>query len=186
MKTRIALAGIAVAALALAGCSSDAGTDEVVEVVPEATTDADGDTIVDVAAGNDDFSTLVAAVTAADLGDTLSGEGPFTVFAPTNEAFDALPDGVVNQLLLPSNKDALTSVLTYHVVAGEVLAADVTPGDVASVEGQDLTLTTDDGGVQVNGVPVETADLKASNGVIHVIGEVLLPPDFDPATLATS
>ena len=100
-------------------------------------------TIVDVAAGNPDFETLVAAVTAADLVETLSGEGPFTVFAPTDEAFDALPEGLLDALLLPENKDALTSILTYHVVSGEVMAADVTAGDVATVEGSTIAITTD-------------------------------------------
>ena len=139
--------------------------------------------IVAIAAGNEDFSTLVAAVTAAGLVETLQGEGPFTVFAPTNEAFAALPAGLVDKLLLPENKDVLVKILTYHVVSGAIMAADVTAGDVASVEGGNIAVTTNDGGVQVNGANVVTADIVASNGVIHVIDAVILPPDVDPSAL---
>ena len=136
---------------------------------------AEPGTIVDVAASNPDFETLVAAVTAAGLAETLSGEGPFTVFAPTDEAFDALPEGVLDALLLPENKDALTSILTYHVVSGEVMAADVTAGDVPTVEGSTIAITTD-GGVQGQRARQVTAtDVDASNGVIHVIDAVLVP-----------
>jgi uncharacterized surface protein with fasciclin (FAS1) repeats len=141
------------------------------------TEQAAGD-IVDVASTTDGFTTLTAAVTAAGLVDTLKGEGPFTVFAPTDEAFAALPDGVLDALLLPENKDALTKILTYHAVAGNVMAADVTDGDVPTVEGQTITLSTADG-VTVNGANVIQADVVASNGVIHVIDAVLLPPDVD-------
>ncbi len=117
-------------------------------------------------------------MTAAGLVETLKGEGPFTVFAPTDDAFAALPAGVVDALLLPENKDALTKVLTYHVVAGNVMAADVTDGDVPTVEGQTVTLSTADG-VTVNGAKVIQADVVGSNGVIHAIDAVLLPPDVD-------
>lgn len=134
-------------------------------------------TIVDVAAGNPDFSTLVAAVEAAGLVETLSGEGPFTVFAPTNEAFEALPAGVLDMLLLPENKETLTKVLTYHVVPGEVTSDLVTAGDVATVEGSTIAITTD-GGVKINGTTTVTAvDVEASNGVIHVIDAVLIPAE---------
>lgn len=139
-------------------------------------------TIVDVASATEGFSTLVAAVTAADLVETLSGEGPFTVFAPTDDAFAALPEGVLDALLLPENKDVLTKILTYHVVPGQVMAADVTDGDVATVEGQTIALSTADG-VTVNGAKVVQADVVADNGVIHVIDAVILPPDVDPAAL---
>ena len=117
------------------------------------------------------------------LVETLQGEGPFTVFAPTNEAFAALPAGLVDKLLLPENKDVLVKILTYHVVSGAIMAADVTAGDVASVEGGNIAVTTNDGGVQVNGANVVTADIVASNGVIHVIDAVILPPDVDPSAL---
>ena len=138
--------------------------------------------IVAIASGNEDFSTLVAAVAAAGLVETLQGEGPFTVFAPTNDAFAALPAGLVDKLLLPENKDLLVKILTYHVVSGTVLAADVTAGDVPTVEGQNITITTDMG-VKVNGATVTATDIIASNGVIHVIDAVILPPDVDPSAL---
>ena len=132
--------------------------------------------IVDIAASNDDFSTLVAAVQAADLVDTLKSDGPFTVFAPTNAAFAALPPGTVENLLKPENKDQLVAVLTYHVVPGKV-TSDQLAGkrlSVATVQGQSVHV---DGrrGVRVNKSNVTTADIMASNGVIHVIDKVLLP-----------
>lgn len=130
--------------------------------------------IVDVAAGNENFSTLVAAVKAAGLVDTLKGEGPFTVFAPTNEAFAKLPEGTVADLLKPENKEKLVAVLTYHVVAGKVMAADVKAGEVATVQGSKATLATE-GGVTIDGAKVVTADVAADNGVIHVIDTVILP-----------
>lgn len=138
-------------------------------------------TIVDVASGNPDFKTLVAAVTAAGLGETLSGDGPYTVFAPTNEAFDALPAGTVDTLLEPENKDQLASILTYHVVEGMVMAADLTDGqEIKTVQGGILTVgidgdkvtLTDENGATVN---VVKADVAASNGVIHVIDGVVTP-----------
>jgi uncharacterized surface protein with fasciclin (FAS1) repeats len=133
---------------------------------------------VEVASGNADFSTLVAAVQAAGLVETLQGDGPFTVFAPTNAAFAALPAGVLERLLLPENKDLLVSILTYHVVPGKVLAADVVDGEVATAQGGNVTLSTM-GGVKVNQANVIAADVIASNGVIHVIDAVLLPPGVD-------
>jgi uncharacterized surface protein with fasciclin (FAS1) repeats len=139
-------------------------------------------TIVDVAVGAGNFSTLVAAVTAADLVETLSGTGPFTVFAPTDEAFAALPAGVLDALLLPENKAVLAQILTYHVVSGTVMAADVTDGDVATVEGSNIKLSTASG-VTVNGANVVTADVVATNGVIHAIDAVILPPGVDVAKL---
>jgi len=146
---------------------------------------ADAGTIVDVASGNPDFSTLVAAVQAAGLAETLSADGPYTVFAPTDAAFEALPAGVLDALLLPENKDVLTQILTYHVVAGEVMSADIEPGKVPTVEGEDLTIKVADGTVTVNGATVEAADVEASNGVIHVIDEVLVPPNVDVAALTS-
>jgi len=162
--------------------ASEAPADEAMEETDEMTEETSAGTIVDVASATDGFSTLVAAVTAADLAGTLSGEGPFTVFAPTDEAFAALPEGVLDALLLPENKDVLAKILTYHVVAGQVLAADVTDGDVPTVEGQTIALSTADG-VTVNGAKVIQADVMADNGVIHVIDAVILPPDVDPAAL---
>ncbi|PHO03448.1 Nex18 symbiotically induced protein [Rhodobacteraceae bacterium 4F10] len=131
--------------------------------------------IVDTAVGAGSFSTLVAAVQAAGLVDTLKGEGPFTVFAPTDEAFAALPEGTVSSLLLPENKDQLVSILTYHVVAGKVMSSDLSNNMMApTVQGSDVKIMTE-GGVTVNGANVITADIKASNGVIHVIDAVILP-----------
>jgi len=129
-----------------------------------------------------DFSTLVAAVTAAGLGDALSGEGPLTVFAPTNAAFEALPEGLLEKLLLPENKDVLVKILTYHVVAAKVMAADVAAGDVTSLEGSTFAVTTD-GGVKVNDANVTATDVPASNGVIHVIDAVIVPPSVDLSAL---
>ena len=189
MNIKIVAAGFAVASLALVGCSSN--DDSTAEASPTAATsapaspadgmtdEASAGTIVDVAAANPDFSTLVAAVTEAGLAETLGAEGPYTVFAPTDAAFEALPEGLVDALLLPENKEVLTQILTYHVVAGEVMSTDIQAGDVATVEGEDITITTEDGGVQVNGATVSTADVEASNGVIHVIDEVLVPPNVD-------
>ena len=137
----------------------------------------DGDDIVDIAAGNEDFSTLVAAVSAAGLVETLKGDGPFTVFAPTNAAFAALPAGTVESLLKPENKDQLVSILTYHVVPGAV-TSDQLAGQrlsVATVQGDTVHIDATGGGVKVEGANVVAADVDASNGVIHVIDKVLLP-----------
>jgi uncharacterized surface protein with fasciclin (FAS1) repeats len=139
-------------------------------------------TVVEVASGNDDFSTLVAAVKAAGLAETLSGDGPFTVFAPTNDAFEALPKGVLDSLLKPENKDALTKILTYHVLKGKVTSDKVKAGDVDTVEGSKVVIKTDDG-VAVGSAKVVTPDVEASNGVIHVIDEVLIPESVDPGEL---
>lgn len=132
--------------------------------------------IVDTAVAAGSFNTLAAALTAAGLVDTLKGEGPFTVFAPTDEAFAALPAGTVDTLLLPENKDQLTAILTYHVVPGAVMSTDLTEGmTAATVNGADVTITLD-GGAKVNGATITTADIAASNGVIHVIDTVIMPP----------
>ncbi len=193
MNVKIVAAGFAVASLALVGCSSSSDTAESTPTA--AATSAEpmqtaaespvaDETIVGVAAGNPDFSTLVAAVEAAGLAETLSGPGPFTVFAPTNEAFDDLPAGLVDALLLPENKEVLTQILTYHVVEGEVLSTDIQPGEVPTVEGSDLTIRVQaDGDVKVNRADVEAVDVEASNGVIHVIDEVLVPPNVDVTAL---
>ena len=174
MKKKIA-AMAAASVMLFAACGSDDSTSDTTETSAPA---ADAGTIVEVASANDDFSTLVAAVEAADLVETLSGDGPFTVFAPTNAAFAALPAGLVDKLLLPENKEVLVAILTYHVVAGKVMAADVTAGDVASVQGENITFATD-GGVKVNTANVTATDVAASNGVIHVIDAVIVPPSID-------
>ena len=178
-----AIAGIAVALVMLSACGSDSATEETVaEVVAEEAVATEAGDIVAVASATEGFSTLVAALTAGGLVETLQGEGPFTVFAPTDAAFAALPAGLLDKLLLPENKDVLVAILTYHVVAGKVMAADVVAGDVPTVEGSTVTLDTAYG-VTVNGANVTAADVAASNGVIHVIDAVIVPPTVDLASL---
>ena len=133
--------------------------------------------LVDIAAGNEDFSTLVAAVKAAGLVDTLKGDGPFTVFAPTNAAFAKLPEGTVETLLKPENKDKLVAILTYHVVGAKVMAADVAAGEVPTVNGSKATISVKDGGVMIDGANVTATDIEGTNGVIHVIDTVILPKE---------
>ena len=136
--------------------------------------------IVDLAVGNKNLSTLVAAVKAAGLVNTLKSDGPFTVFAPTNAAFAALPKGTVETLLKPENKKALIKVLTYHVVAAKAMAGDLKNGKqmVGTVEGEKITVVKRNGKVMVNGAEVVIADVKAKNGVVHVINQVILPPSM--------
>lgn len=177
LRTSAFAAFAVVAALTLSACGSE--SEEAMETT---TGEMAAGTIVDVASAAGNFGTLVAAVAAADLVETLSGTGPFTVFAPTDDAFAALPAGVLDALLLPENKALLAQILTYHVVSGMVMAADVTDGDVATVEGQTIKLSTMDG-VSVNGAKVIAADVAASNGVIHAIDAVILPPGVDVAKL---
>ena len=133
--------------------------------------------IVDTAVSAGDFNTLAAALTAAGLVETLKGEGPFTVFAPTDAAFAALPEGTVETLLKPENKDQLVAVLTYHVVPGKVMSGDLVDGmKAATVQGGEVTIDLDNGPM-VNDAHVVTPDIAASNGVIHVIDKVILPPE---------
>lgn len=180
--------------LTAAACGSDTEdiveetTDPVAEVVDEAMEDDEMEeelamadlpaTVVDIAVSSDDFSTLVAAVTEAELVETLSGEGPFTVFAPTNAAFEqALADlGLTAEELLASPD--LSGILTYHVVAGKILAADAIAADgtdVVTVNGDTIAVSVVDGNVMIDGATVTTADLEAQNGVVHVIDSVILP-----------
>ena len=180
-KTIIAIAAASV--LLLSACGSDGSTsDTTVAATDETEMTTEVGTIVEVAQGNADFSTLVAAITAAGLGDALSGAGPFTVFAPTNAAFEALPAGLLEKLLLPENKEVLTKILTYHVVPAKVMAADVAAGDVNTLEGSAFAITTE-GGVKVNASNVTATDVAASNGVIHVIDAVLVPASVDVSSL---
>lgn len=132
--------------------------------------------IVDTAVGAGQFETLVAAVQAADLVDTLKREGPFTVFAPTDDAFAKLPEGTVDDLLKPENKDQLVAILTYHVVPGKTMSADIAGQslDVASVQGDTIAIDATDG-VKVDDATVVQADIEADNGVIHVIDTVIMP-----------
>jgi len=180
-KTIIAIAAASVLLLSACG-ADDSSSDTTVAASDETEMTTEVGTIVEVAQGNEDFSTLVAAITAAGLGEALSGAGPFTVFAPTNAAFEALPAGLLDKLLLPENKDVLTKILTYHVVSAKVMAADVAAGDVASLEGSTFAITTD-GGVKVNTSNVTATDVEASNGVIHIIDAVLVPASVDVASL---
>ncbi len=165
-STRRLFIGIAAAAL-VSGCTTISELPGKVAAKPD---------IVDTAVAAGSFKTLVAAVQAAGLVDTLKGDGPFTVFAPTDEAFAKLPEGTVESLLEPDNKDQLQAILTYHVLAGKVVAADVTGKamDAETVNGQTIAVDGTNG-VTVNGANVVSADVSASNGVIHVIDTVLLP-----------
>lgn len=190
--TKSAAAAVAlITALTLSACSSDpveeTTTDTTVETTLDTTTnteEAQLGTVVDVATQAGTFSTLVAAIGAAELAATLSSEGPFTVFAPTDEAFAALPAGVLDALLLPENKATLARILTYHVLPGKVFAANVVDGEVATVEGSNVSFSTTEG-VKVNGANVVATDIAASNGVIHVIDAVILPAGLDLATLGS-
>ncbi len=179
MKFRNAAVALAVATagLTLGACSSDsASTTTTTTMAPAAATK----TITEIAAANPDFSTLVTAVKAAGLADTLNGPGPYTVFAPTNAAFAALPAGTVETLLKPENKATLTKILTYHVVAGKNMAADIMPGTLTTAEGGTITVSTENGKVILTDgkggkATVTKTDIEASNGVIHVIDAVLQP-----------
>lgn len=166
---RLTVATAAAALLFTAACGNDDG--------PDATEETPSADIVEIASTTEGFGTLVTAVSAAGLVETLQGDGPFTVFAPTDEAFGALPDGLLESLLEPENSELLTRILTYHVVAGDVRSGDISPGAVETVEGNTVELATDDG-VTVNDANVVQADVVASNGVIHVIDAVILPPDI--------
>jgi uncharacterized surface protein with fasciclin (FAS1) repeats len=161
--------------LVLAGCQQEqlAEVPEPAEPAPAAEAPKD---IVDTAVAAGSFETLVAAVQAAGLVETLKGEGPFTVFAPTDEAFAKLPAGTLEDLLKPESKDTLTSILTYHVVPGKVMAADVVGLDSATtVNGEDLSIEVEGDTVMVDGAAVVQADIECSNGVIHVIDSVIMP-----------
>lgn len=168
---------VGVTATACTNANSTKTPDAPVAVQP-----AQPGTIVEIAVNDPAFSTLVTAVKAAGLAETLSGDGPFTLFAPTNEAFAALPDGTLETLLKPENRDALRKVLTYHVAAGDLMAKDLRSGQVATVEGNAVAVKVQNQNVSVNNANVVKADVDAKNGVIHVIDRVLLPPDLSPTT----
>ena len=141
--------------------------------------------IVDTAVAAGSFNTLVAAVKAAGLVETLKGDGPFTVFAPTDDAFAKLPAGTVESLLLPENRDQLVKILTYHVVPGKVLAADVVQIDSAkTVQGSQVKVTVNNGAVKIDNANVIKTDIETSNGVIHVIDSVIMPKSNDTAAAA--
>ena len=199
-STRLAAVAAITGLVVLSACGSDsndadtteapAGTEAPAATEAPAGTEAldttddmaeEAGTIVDVAIANGSFNTLVAAVTAAGLVETLSSPGPFTVFAPTDDAFAALPEGLVDCLLLPENIDGLTAILTYHVVSGMVMSTDLTDGPVATVQGEEVTVDVTDGVVLNDGPTVIIADVPASNGVVHAIDGVLVPPSIDVA-----
>jgi uncharacterized surface protein with fasciclin (FAS1) repeats len=168
------IAALAVASLGVVACGSS--DSETTASTAATTTTMSDETIAAVAAGNADLSTLVAALKAGDLVTTLEGTGPYTVFAPTNAAFADI-QSTVDTLLEPGNKTDLQQVLTYHVVPGTYTAADLKDGQkLKTVEGQDLTVSVKDGVVKVNDATVEATDITASNGVVHVINKVLVPP----------
>jgi len=174
----VTLAVLGFAATSLVSCNAPKeGGEETTDTTVVAPVEVEAPkTVVDIAVGSPDHTTLVAAVTAAGLVETLSGTGPFTIFAPTNAAFAALPAGTVEGLLKPESKDKLTSILTYHVVAGNVLSSQLTDGQkVKTLNGQELTVAIKGGIVTINGIKVIAADLAGSNGVIHVVEGVILP-----------
>lgn len=188
-KTLLIALCVPALALGVAACGSDdsdsdsSGSSTAVENTTDmnssgTTSEAMGtEDIVAVAQGNKDLSTLVKAVTAADLASTLQGEGPYTVFAPTNEAFAALPPAELNRLLKPANKDELANILTYHVAEGDVKSSDLKNGQmIKTVQGGELKVTiADDGTVKIGDATVVTPDVEASNGTVHVIDTVLIP-----------
>lgn len=194
-KTTAAL--LTAGALLLAACGDDANdiattTEAPVATEAPASTEAPTTTaaqdpslgdIVDVAVANGSFTTLAAALEAAGLVETLKGDGPFTVFAPTDDAFAALPAGVLEKLLLPENVEVLRSILTYHVLAGSVPSDQVPSGMVPTVQGENIDIVVGAGTVTVNGANVVAVDVAAANGVIHVIDAVILPPSLDLASL---
>ena len=177
MQKRMTVAVLCLAALGLvaAGCGSSK-SNTTTAASTATTTPAASANIVVLAKGTPDLSTLVAAVAAGDLAKTLQGKGPFTVFAPTNQAFSDV-QSTVDTLLKPANKADLQKVLTYHVVPGTYTAADLKDGqELTTVQGQKLKVSVNGGTVKVNGATVEKADVNASNGVVHVINKVLVPP----------
>jgi uncharacterized surface protein with fasciclin (FAS1) repeats len=186
-RAPLLVATAAASVLLLAACgeddeatSSSSSPATAGETPPADDSPASSETITDIVAGNPEFSTLLAAVDAAGLAETLSGDGPFTVFAPTDAAFAELPVETLESLLQPANQDQLTAILTYHVVPAEVMAADVEAGEVPTVNSAPFTVALDGDGVEItdgqgNQASVIETDIDASNGVIHVIDSVLLP-----------
>lgn len=171
MKSLVYGLSLALAANLFAWTSTQAAGCSSCTACPAAAKD-----IVDTAVSAGSFQTLVAAVTAADLVTTLKGKGPFTVFAPTDEAFRKLPKGTVEELVKPENREKLVSILTYHVVPGNVTSADVVKLSKAkTVQGSEVSISVNNGKVQVDGATVVKADIRTKNGVIHVIDSVILP-----------
>jgi uncharacterized surface protein with fasciclin (FAS1) repeats len=196
-RAPILVAAVATTTMLLTACSEEGSTPSASDVTSttsssspateESSPSADeaaasAETITDIVAANPDFSTLLTAVQAAGLGETLAGKGPFTVFAPTDEAFAKLPPGTLETLLKPTSKDQLTAILTHHVLPAKVMAADVQAGEVTTVNGEPFTVAVEGGGVEItdgqgNTAKVTETDIEASNGVIHVIDSVLQPAE---------
>lgn len=174
----MATPGMATPGMATAPDSKATSTDTPsATATTAAATDAGKTNVVDLAASSGEFTTLAKAIEAAGLTDTLKAAGPYTVFAPTDAAFAALPAGTLDKLLLPENKETLKKVLTYHVLQGQVISQDIKPGDVATVEGNTVKVEQTGSEVKVNDATVTKPDLQASNGVIHAIDKVIIPPD---------
>lgn len=174
-KTLLFTSLLAVFALVAAACGGDDAAEETTTTTTAAEAADEMGSIVDVAAGAGQFNTLLTAATAAGLADTLANDGPFTVFAPTDEAFAALPEGTLDALL--EDPEALSDILLYHVVSGKVLAADVVGlTSATTLQGSDVTITVSGEAVTLDGANVTATDIEASNGVIHVIDAVILPP----------
>lgn len=171
------IALLAAGSLFFAACGDD-------EANTVETTEAPAGDIVAVATAAGSFNTLAAALTAAGLVETLQGEGPFTVFAPTDEAFAALPEGLVEALLLPENVEILRDILLYHVVVGSKVTSDmVTAGDVAMANGDSATIVIDGATITIAGATISAVDVAASNGVIHVLNAVMVPAGIDVGAL---
>ena len=177
-KNILMLAVVAFSAMSFACSNSEANTEDATPgiVKEETVAPVPKNDVVDVIIGSQDHTTLATAVTTAGLVETLKGAGPFTIFAPTNAAFLALPAGTVEGLLKPESKGDLTNILTYHVVAGAVKAADLKDGQmIKTLQGGELVVSIKDGKVMINGANVTAADLEGTNGVVHVIDAVLIP-----------
>ncbi|MFP4352793.1 MAG: fasciclin domain-containing protein [Puniceicoccaceae bacterium] len=172
--TFLLLSIVAAASAAHAGAACCGGGD-----MAKKTATPIGEDVVETAMSSDQFTTLVAAIEAAGLAEALKTADNITVFAPTNEAFEALPDGVLDMLLKPENKEVLVKILTYHVLPAEVPAADVAAGPANTLEGSPVEITVEDGSVKINEATVVQTDIEASNGVIHVIDQVLVPSSVE-------
>ncbi len=157
-------------------CAGGASSEVTAAPAEQTTSMENSKNIVEIASENGSFKTLTAALKAADLVTVLEGAGPFTVFAPTDDAFAALPKGTVETLLKPENKSKLVKILTYHVLPQKAVSSGLTSADVATVEGSNVKIKVGDSGVMVNDAKVAKADIMAKNGVIHVIDKVILPP----------
>jgi len=184
-KRSISLALLAAGSLIFTACGEDPANTATTQAPAEENGEAEaGGDIIAVATAAGSFNTLAAALEAAGLIETLQGEGPFTVFAPTDEAFAALPEGLLDALLLPENVEILTAILLFHVISGSEVTSDmVAAGDVEMASGAMATIVVDGETITIAGAPITAVDVQASNGVIHVISSVMVPADVDVAAL---